>query len=206
MKKLLIAITSLFLGSSAALAGDVAAGNQKSTTCAACHGTDGNSSIPMNPSIAGLSAKYLEKQLMDLRLGAKTNGKQGRYNPVMSSQAASLSDQDIADLAAFYASKTMKPNSTPEDSVALGQQLYRAGDAKRGIAACIACHGPRGEGMNLAGFPKISGQHHEYLKTQLEEFREGKRKNDPNGMMRDIAKQLTNEDIQALSNYLGGLN
>lgn len=98
------------------------------------------------------------------------------------------------------------PNSTPENVVDQGKVLYMAGDAERGITACIACHGPRGNGTELSGFPKISGQHAEYVKSQLEKFRSGDRANDMNAMMRDIAKKLNDEDIDTLSKYVGGLH
>mgnify|MGYP006179172509 FL=1 len=135
-----------------------------------------------------------------------SGGKEGRNNAVMGGMVAALSDQDMKDLAVFYASQTMKSGTTPEDVVARGQQLFRAGDMDRGIAACIACHGPRGVGHSLASFPKISFQHPAYIKSQLESFRNGSRANDMNGMMRDIAKKLTDEDIEVLSKYLGGLH
>ncbi|NMS48443.1 c-type cytochrome, partial [Vibrio parahaemolyticus] len=132
-------------------------------------------------------AKYLEKQLKELKLGMTSGGKQGRYDPVMSGMAMPLSDEDIADLSAYYASLPVSENSTPEDVVAQGKTLYPAGDAERGLTACIACHGPRGNGTELSGFPKISGQHADYIKAQLEKFRDGDRGNDMNAMMRDIA-------------------
>ena len=112
----------------------------------------------------------------------------------------------MLDLAAFFESQDQKQGATPEDVIEKGQQLYRGGDLERGITACIACHGPRGNGMGLAGFPDISGQHYSYLKSQLEMFKKGDRNNDLNGMMRDIAKKLTDEDIEILSKYLGGLH
>jgi cytochrome c553 len=160
----------------------------------------------MYPSIAGQHAKYIEKQLKDLKLGMTSGGKQGRYDPVMSGMAMPLSEEDMADLAAYYASMPIAASSTPENVVELGKALYTAGDAERGITACIACHGPRGNGTELSGFPKISGQHAEYVKSQLEKFRSGDRVNDMNAMMRDIAKKLNDEDIDVLSKYVGGLH
>ena len=117
-----------------------------------------------------------------------------------------LSDEDIADLSAYYASLPISESSTPEDVVEKGKVLYTAGDAERGLTACIACHGPRGNGTELSGFPKISGQHSDYIKAQLEKFRDGNRGNDMNAMMRDIAKKMTDEDIEVLSKYVGGLH
>ncbi len=186
--------------------GDPEAGKAKAATCAACHGNDGNSMIPLNPSLAGQHAKYLEKQLHDFRMAAQTGGQEGRNNAVMNGMAAGLSDQDIKDLAAFYAGQTAKEGTTPEDVVEAGSKLYMGGDSDRGITACIACHGPRGNGTSLSNFPDISGQPAEYIASQLKLFRSGERANDLNGMMRDIAVKMTDEDIDILSKYLGGLH
>lgn len=205
MKKLAL-ILSLLASCSVWAQGSIEAGKAKSQTCVACHGADGNSQLAMYPTLAGQHAKYLEKQLKDLKLGMTSNGKQGRYDPVMSGMAMPLSEQDMQDLAAYYASLPISSNSTPENVVKKGKALYTAGDAERGLAACIACHGPRGNGTELSGFPKISGQHADYIKAQLEKFRDGNRGNDMNEMMRDIAKKLTDEDIDTLSKYVGGLH
>ncbi|WP_114767507.1 c-type cytochrome [Vibrio rhodolitus] len=205
MKKLVL-IVSLLASCSVWAQGSIEAGKAKSQTCVACHGADGNSLLGMYPSLAGQHAKYIEKQLKDLKLGMTSGGKQGRYDPVMSGMAMPLNEQDMADLAAYYASLPLAHNTTPENVVEQGKNLYAAGDAERGIAACIACHGPRGNGTELSGFPKISGQHADYVKLQLEKFRDGNRNNDMNAMMRDVAKKLTDEDIDVLSKYVGGLH
>ncbi|MCW8346668.1 MULTISPECIES: c-type cytochrome [Vibrio] len=205
MKKLAL-ILSLVASCSVWAEGNIEAGKAKSLTCVACHGTDGNSQLTMYPKIAGQHAKYIEKQLKDLKLGMTSAGKQGRYDPVMGGMAMPLSEEDMADLAAYYASMPISANSTPENVVEQGKTLYTAGDAERGITACIACHGPRGNGTELSGFPKISGQHAEYIQAQLEKFRSGDRNNDMNAMMRDIAKKLNDEDITTLSKYVGGLH
>ncbi|NVD08098.1 cytochrome c4 [Vibrio sp. JPW-9-11-11] len=205
MKKLAL-ILSLLASCSVWAQGSIEAGKAKSQTCVACHGADGNSQLAMYPKIAGQHAKYIEKQLNDFKLGMASNGKQGRYDPVMSGMAMPLSEQDMKDLAAYYASLPISGNSTPENVVEQGKALYTAGDAERGLAACIACHGPRGNGTELSGFPKISGQHADYIKAQLEKFRSSTRENDMNAMMRDVAKKLTDEDIDTLSKYVGGLH
>ncbi len=205
MKKLAL-ILSVLASCSVWAQGNIEAGKAKSQTCVACHGADGNSAIAMYPKLAGQHAKYLEKQLQDLKLGMTSGGKQGRYDPVMSGMAMPLSDEDIADLSAYFASLPISDNSTPEDVVEKGKVLYTAGDAERGLTACIACHGARGNGTELSGFPKISGQHADYIKAQLTKFREGSRENDMNAMMRDIAKKMTDEDIEVLSKYVGGLH
>ncbi|MGD8112402.1 c-type cytochrome [Vibrio sp. TRT 21S02] len=205
MKKLALIFT-LLASCSVWAQGSIEAGKAKSQTCVACHGADGNSQLAMYPSLAGQHAKYIEKQLKDLKLGMTSGGKQGRYDPVMSGMAMPLSEEDMADLAAYYASLPLAHNTTPENVVERGKVLYSAGDMERGLTACIACHGPRGDGTELSGFPKISGQHADYIKAQLLKFRDGSRNNDMNAMMRDIAKKLTDDDIETLSKYVGGLH
>ena len=205
MKKLAL-ILSLLASCSVWAQGSIEAGKAKSQTCVACHGADGNSLITQYPKLAGQHEKYLEKQLKELKLGMTSGGKQGRNEPVMGAMAMSLSEEDMADLAAYYASLPISSNSTPENVVDEGKVLYTAGNAERGVTACIACHGPRGNGTELSGFPKISGQHADYIKAQLEKFRDGDRNNDMNAMMRDVAKKLTDADIDTLSKYVGGLH
>lgn len=207
MKKLSVLLClSLGLTAHAFAKGDIEAGKQKSATCMACHGPEGISAVDLYPNIAGQHASYIAKQLREFQLASKTGGAEGRNNAVMNGMAAGLSEQDILDLSAYYASQKPATGSTPEDVIEVGQKLYRGGDAERGITACTACHGPRGDGMSLANFPDISGQKASYIKSQLEAFRSGQRANDMNGMMRDIAKRLTDEDIEILSKYLGGLH
>lgn len=210
MKKIALSLTillgTLSASNATAFDGDVNAGKEKSTTCAACHGPDGNAPVNIYPKLAGQHADYIYKQLQEFKLGMTSGGKEGRMDPVMSGMAMPLSDQDMKDLAAYFSSLNMSEGATPKDVVEVGQQLYKAGDAERGIPACAACHGPRGNGTSLAKFPKISFQHPEYIKSQLEKFRDGTRNNDLNGMMQDIAKKLTDKDIEVLSKYLGGLH
>lgn len=205
MKKLAL-VFSLIASCSVWAEGNIDAGQQKSAVCSACHGADGNSLVTQYPKLAGQHIKYLEKQLHDLKLGMTSGGKQGRYDPVMSAMAVGLDDQSIEDLAAYFASIPQKEGETPEDVVEKGKALYFAGDASKGLTACNACHGPRGEGMELGGFPKISGQHAEYVKAQLIKFRSGERNNDMNEMMQDVSKNLTDEEIEVLSQYVGGLH
>ncbi|MBC3766629.1 c-type cytochrome [Neptunicella marina] len=207
MKKLcLLVCLSLGFVTSANAVGDAEAGKAKAATCAACHGADGNSVVDMYPKLAGQHAEYIIKQLHDFRAASKSGGEEGRNDPVMNGMAAPLSDQDIEDLAAYFSGQKAKEGTTPENVVEQGNKLFRGGDAEKRLAACAACHGPRGNGMGLAGFPDISGQHATYIKTQLEKFRSGARANDPNGMMQDIAKHLSDEDIEILSKYVGGLH
>jgi cytochrome c553 len=208
MRNIAFTLTMLvgLIGSAQAVEGDAEAGKTKSAPCAACHGADGNAAITIYPKIAGQHAGYIYKQLTELKLGMTSGGKEGRYDPVMSAMASPLSDQDMKDLAAYFSSQTMTSGTTAEDVVVTGQDLYRGGDMERGIPACLACHGPRGVGHSLAGFPKISFQNPDYIKSQLEKFRAGTRNNDMNGMMRDIAVKLTDKDIEILSKYMSGLH
>ncbi|MBR9728618.1 c-type cytochrome [Shewanella intestini] len=205
MKKLALALSIVATMSTPAMAaGNAEAGQAKSAMCAACHGVDGNSMIDMYPKLAGQHSNYLEKQLTDFRAAAKTGGKEGRMDPIMGGMSMALSDQDIADLAAFYASQK-KTDINVADVPELGKQLYLSGDNARGITACIACHGPKGNGIETAGFPEVSGQHANYIKIQLTKFRDTNRNNDLNGMMQDVSKALSNEDIEALSKYISSI-
>ena len=207
MKKIGL-LVCLFLGfnASAVAQGNVENGKAKSVTCAACHGVDGNSAIPMNPKLAGQHAKYLVKQLTEFKWASQTGGKEGRNNAIMNGMAAMLSEQDMLDLSAYFSSQEATPGETSEDNVKQGNKLYVGGDLERGITACIACHGPKGNGGSLSGFPDISGQHSTYIATQLKSFRSGERHNSMNGMMADMAKRLTDDDIEVISSYVAGLH
>lgn len=207
MKKVLFILGLILVSSQVAFAkGDAEAGKAKTIVCTACHGSDGNSAIAINPKLAGQHAKYTAKQLQEFKLASQTGGKEGRNNAVMNGFAATLSNQDMLNIAAYFAAQKQSPGATPEEFIAAGEVLYRGGNKARGIAACSACHGPSGNGTSLSGFPDISGQHVEYTKTQLKAFRSGERNNDANGMMRDVASKLTDEDIEILANYLAGLH
>ena len=209
MKKLfaLAAVVASFaVMASTAQAGDAAAGKAKSAVCAACHGADGNSATPMWPKLAGQNEAYLLKQLKEFKKGMETQGAQGRFEPSMAPMAAPLSETDMADLAAYFASQKVQYAGVKKEYVEVGQKLYRGGDVSRGVPACTACHGPDGKGMGSAMFPAIGGQQIDYTINQLKAFRAGQRKNDPNGMMRGAAKNLTDEQITALANYLVGLH
>jgi cytochrome c553 len=202
MNKWLISVSVvLALASGSAAAGDAAAGKTKAAPCAACHGLDGNSPAnPLWPKLAGQHPDYMQKQIMDFKSG-------NRMDPLMAAQANLLAtDQDVADVAAFFASQTQTGGTAKEDKVALGQRIYRGGNAASGVAACQACHGPAGMGTPGAKFPRISGQHADYLAKALNDFRAGKRANDPNGMMRDVAGRMSDEEIAAVAQYVQGLS
>lgn len=189
-----------WLASPASAAGDPAAGKEKSAVCAACHGADGKSIQPAYPNLSGQHASYIAKQLTEYRDG-------GRVNALMSGQAANLSDDDILDLAAYYASLTKHEGvAAEEDDLALGRDIYRGGITAAGVAACGACHGPTGMGNPGAVWPVISGQNAQYTSDQLKYFRSGERANDPNAMMRGVAKRMTDAEIAAVSNYIAGLH
>lgn len=181
---------------------NIAAGREKSQVCVSCHMADGNSVVAAWPKIAGLPEKYFIQQLQAFKAGDKG----GRFNAVMMSFAAALSDQDMADLAAFYASQKVTPGSVSQAFVAVGEKIYRGGNRATGVPACSACHSPRAEGNIPAGFPALSGQHPDYIIEQLKAFRSGTRANDINGIMRDISKRMTDEEIEAVSHYVSGLH
>jgi cytochrome c553 len=200
MKNIAIALTLLVgLVGTVNAAGDAENGKAKSVTCMACHGTDGNATITIYPKLAGQHADYIVKQLKDFKSGA-------RNNPIMAGMSAALSEQDMLDLGAYFQSQQVTDGTTPKDVVTIAKNLYQGGDMERNIPACIACHGPRGNGSGLAKFPKIASQNADYIAAQLKQFRSGERANDPSGMMGDAAKKLTDVEIVALSKYLGGLH
>lgn len=175
-------------------------GENKAIVCTACHGQQGNSVNPQWPNIAGQHPKYFIKQLMDMKQN------QGRNASTMATIIPGLSEEDINDLAMYYAKMPLANGETPEAFVARGEALYRGGDYAKGITACIACHGPKGTGNAQAGFPVISGQHAQYTLSQLESFKEGKRANDLNHIMRDISSRMSHDDMEAIAHYIEGLH
>jgi cytochrome c553 len=203
MKRILLSLVLLgtsVLNISHAAQGNIEAGKAKSAMCAACHGVDGNSLVPMYPSLAGQSASYLAKQLAEFKEGMTSGGKNGRVNAIMGGMSMALSNEDMLDLGAYYSAQVLK--SAGGETSEVGKALYFGGDAERGITACIACHGADGKGMSQAGFPALAGQHAMYLKSQLENFRSGARYNDRNAMMRNVAVKLEDSDIDALVQYM----
>jgi cytochrome c553 len=171
--------------------------------CAACHAVDGNSQIVVNPKLAGQIPEYLYKQLTNFKAAA--GKKAERDNPVMAGMVAGLSPEDMRNLSAYYAGQAAKRGAAKsKDLVALGQKIYRGGVASKGVAACASCHGPNAAGIP-AQYPRLSGQHAEYLEAQLKAFRSGERANDPNGSMRGVADKLSDREIQAAADYIAGL-
>ncbi len=178
-------------------AGDAEAGKAKSAVCMACHGADGNSINPEWPSLAGQVPEYLVKQLQDFKSGA-------RENALMVGMVAPLSEQDMEDLAAYYASQTLKVSAPADRKRAQeGQRLYRGGNAKTLVSSCMSCHGPSGQGIPPR-FPRVSGQHAVYSESQLLAFKAGKRSNDNETMTR-IAFRMSESEIKAVAHYMSGL-
>lgn len=179
--------------------GDPAAGKDKSGLCQGCHGEDGNSAAPTFPKLAGQFANYLQKQVRDFQSEA-------RVDPTMSGMAATVTEnQDLLDITAYFASQKQMKGS--DGSSEAGRKLYLEGNDASGVYGCVNCHGENGKGKspNNAMFPVIGGQHKDYLIKQLTDFNKGDRKNDPAGMMGNIAKLMTNAEIEAVADYLSGL-
>ncbi|PHX37549.1 cytochrome C [Pseudomonas sp. NZIPFR-PS2] len=184
------------------LKGDATAGQAKAAVCGACHGPDGNSPAPNFPKLAGQGERYLTKQLHDIKDGKRTVLE-------MTGLLTNLSDQDLADLAAYFASQKGSVGAADPKLVARGEKLFRGGDLEKGLPACTGCHSPNGAGIAAAGFPHLSGQHATYIAKQLTDFRkeEAGRANDGDtAIMRTIARKLSDEDIAAVSSYIQGLH
>jgi cytochrome c553 len=174
--------------------------NQGSTkfgaVCAACHGADGNSGVPANPKLAQQHPEYLMKELQDFKSGKRTS-------PIMQPMAAQLSDADMKNIAFWAASQKAKPGfAKDKDLVALGEKIYRGGIADKQVAACAGCHSPNGAGIP-SQYPRLSGQHADYVAAQLTNFQNGTRKNSP--QMADIASRLSDREIKAVADYIAGL-
>ncbi len=220
MKKLLATVVvSMGLIATAHAAGDAAAGKSKAAACVACHGADGNSMVGTFPKLAGQNERYLVKQMKDIQCGALSRDEQkqrkcaGRAVPAMTGQLDRFNDQDLADIAAFYAAQAISVGQAKAELVDKGAEIYRAGIADKGVAACTACHSPTGQGNAAAGYPSLGGQHADYLVAQLKAFRAGAdgdangRNNDGDArMMRDVAYRLSDSEIEAVSSFISGLH
>lgn len=217
MKKQLLTVSlALALASSSTILhaeGNIDAGKAKAQSCISCHGEQGNSGVALFPKLAQQHSSYLVAQLQAFKNGT-------RKNPMMSSIALGLSDDDMLDIADYYAEQKISHNSQPhlqnndddddektaatskktlEELVAQGADLYRNGDLTREVSACIACHGPLGEGNKPAAFPALRSQHPDYLIKTLNDFKSGARSNNPDNMMHMIAKKMTDEEIKAVA-------
>ncbi len=171
--------------------------------CAACHGADGNSPAPANPSLAGQHPEYIFKQLTDFK--AQGGKPAERSNAVMAGMVTNLSVDDMSNLAVHFATQKPKPRAARDpELIRLGQAIYRGGIMGKGVAACASCHSPNGAGVP-AQFPRLAAQYAEYTEAQLKAFRAGERANDPNRMMRAISTKLSDREIKAVAEYIAGL-
>ena len=183
---------------------DIAKGQAIVTkVCAACHAADGNSVVPVNPKLAGQIPEYLHKQLSNFKAGP--NGKAERPNPVMTAFASALSPEDMSNVVAYLAGQKPKSGAAKsKDTVVLGQKLWRGGDVAKGIPACASCHGATGAGLPVQ-YPRLAGQHADYMEVQLKAFRAGERANDAGKAMRTVALKMTDAEIKAVADYAAGL-
>lgn len=190
----------LLLPMTVAAKGDAENGQSKALTCSACHGQDGNSINPEWPNLAGQHEKYIVKALRSYKDGT-------RDVVLMASQAASLSEQDMEDVAAYFASQTLARQTADPALVKQGERIYRGGDLDRGISACMACHGPSGRGNPAAGFPALAGQHATYTANQLLAYRANVRQTDADvdQVMRNVSALLSEAEIKAVASYIQGL-
>ncbi|MDH5784205.1 MAG: cytochrome c4 [Chromatiales bacterium] len=200
MKKLAFAALVMFgAASTVHAAGNAAAGQGKTAACAGCHGATGSATTaPTYPKLAGQHASYIAQQLADFKSGT-------RQDPIMMGMAGALSEEDMADIGAYFATQEKSVGSADAEAVAAGKKIYEAGDKAKGVSACMACHGPSGAGNPGAKFPALSGQNAAYTEKTLKDFRNGARANDPNSMMRDIAARMSDKDIAAVAAYINAL-
>lgn len=198
--------TTALLMSPLALAGDAENGKKIALEkgCAGCHGVDGNSMNGNWPKLAGQNARYLIKALEIFR--GNDLETYGRIDAVMAGMAKDLTDKQIADLAAYFASQTVKIGEADPELVDLGYHIYRGGDREKGIPSCMGCHGPSGAGNPASGYPSLRGQWSDYTEAQLLHFKGGSRKTDQNRMMRDITSKMYREEIKAVASYIQGLH
>lgn len=195
-----LALAALPVQAQSLIDGDADAGKARAITCTACHGPEGISVMPLWPNIAGQNAKYTVAQLQAFKDGK-------RSDPLMVAQAMMLSEQDMKDLAVYFEALPGAVQAVADPSkIARAVALYRGGNAEEGIAACIACHGPSGRGNPAAAYPALNGQHSTYTAKQLQDYADGARtSDDPTSIMRDIARRMSKEDIQALASYVQGM-
>ena len=183
---------------SAMAAADIAAGQVTAVICAGCHGADGNSFNPAWPKLSSQHSGYLVKQLTAFKSGARTND-------LMAPMAMGLSEQDMENVAAYFASQKISAGNPDTSGSNVGEKLYRGGNLASGVTACMACHGPRGSGNPAAGFPSVAGQHATYTQAQLAAFASGARSNNNARMMQMVAAKLTDAEMQAVAAYIEGL-
>ncbi|MCE2998821.1 MAG: cytochrome c4 [Betaproteobacteria bacterium] len=200
----MMAFLAPFAAAQGVIKGDPSKAQQIVTqVCAACHAADGNSPSPANPSLAGQHPEYLYKQLRNYK--SQSGKPPERNNGVMAGMVANLSDDDMKNLAAYFAAQKPKPRTARDPALAKqGEAIYRGGIMAKNVAACASCHAPNGAGIP-AQFPRLAGQHAEYTAGQLKAFRSGQRANDAAAMMRMIAAKMNDQEIAAVSEYIAGL-
>lgn len=195
-----VVIVLLSLAGGSHAAGDAEAGKTKALACGGCHGMDGNSPIETYPKLAGQGEKYIVKQVADFK--ANTT----RQDPIMFGMVAALTDQDAADIGAFFATQKLAGAAPFDDSkVALGRELYKGGNLQTGVPACQGCHGPTGAGNPGAGYPQLGGQYTVYTLKQLNAFKDGTRSNDDRKIMRDVVSRMTTAEIEAVAHYIASM-
>lgn len=182
--------------------GDPEAGQEKAAVCASCHGMDGNSQVTTWPKLAEQHEKYAARQSILIR-------EQERSVPEMYPIVQGMSDQDLADIAAYYENQPLKPGVADEALVEQGEAVYETGNPESGVPACAACHGPSGSGIKGAYYPRLGGQHADYTQSRLEDYRNGVTSGDDDPyskIMVAVAENMTDEEIQAVSSYIEGLH
>jgi cytochrome c553 len=196
---LTLGTVSVFAEGDTVAKADLAKGQATAVTCAACHGGDGNSAIAINPNLAGQHAEYITKQLMNFKSGE-------RNNAIMMGMVGTMANaDDMRNVAAYFAAQKPRPGIARDQAlVEAGQKIYRGGDMAAGIPACAGCHSPSGAGIP-AQYPRLAGQMKEYTLAQLKAFRAGERANDAAAMMRTIASRLNDKQMEALAEYVSGL-
>ena len=200
IKRIALVVAACALAGNVLAAGSAEVGKAKTVACGACHGADGNSLAPTFPKLAGQHESYLLKQLKDIKSGA-------RSVPTMAGQLDAMSEQDLQDMAAYFAAQPATPGVAKEELVELGESVYRAGIREKGVAACTACHSPTGVGNGPAKYPRLSGQHADYIAAQLRAFRNDERTNDGDTrIMRDVASRLSDKELDAVASYASGLH
>lgn len=208
MKKILIATlaglaiscsSTLFADTKKVAEGDATKGQaEMKAKCASCHAEDGNSTNPLWPKLAGQHAQYIEKQLYDFK-------NKERNDPMMSPMAALLDDQGIKDVSAYLATQKTSPGAAAKEKIEAGKLIYKGGKLSSGVTACASCHSPTGMGNPASNYPKVSGQHAQYIVKQLQDFKAGTRNNGA-GVMTSIAKRMTTADMEAVAEYMSGLH
>lgn len=201
MKKIMVCSIALMMAISGSVhAGNAEAGKTKAVACGGCHGMDGNSMVETFPKLAGQNEKYIVNQLKALKTST------GRSNDIMLGMAATLSEEDMADIGAYFQTQKISgPAPSDESKLALGREIYNGGNLVKGVPACKACHGPTGAGNAGTGYAQVGGQYASYTQAQLNAFKSGARTTDEKSLMRDIVAQLSDADIEAVSQYIASL-